>query len=119
MTGMKDLFGDRLYEQRRPTPTQLRDEGLALVKENSEEDGNWFGRALMVIAAIPHGWTGTAEDIRLDFLDVQLEQPHSVKVYGSLTTQAIRHHLIVLTGERRQMRGPKSNARKTDVYRRL
>ena len=100
------------------TPEARRDRGLALVKEASERRANWFGRALMVIVALDRDWTGTGEDIRLDYLDHRLEPAHSAHVYGSLVSQAVKRGLLARTGERRKMRGERSNGRMTDVYRR-
>jgi hypothetical protein len=38
--------------------------------------------------------------------------------WGTLTSRLIKRGVIERTGERRKMNGPKSNQRKTDVYRR-
>src|SRR5262245_38725053 len=95
------------------TPMQLRDFGLALVKYNS---GSWFYQALALIEALPASWTGTSEDIRLGIFDPMIGPGHVPNVYGSVTRYAIQCRLLTRTGGRRHMRGPKSNARTTDVY---
>lgn len=119
MSGMKDLFGDQYYEQRKPPSSDLghalKEQGLELVKVNS---GDWFGRALMVIVSVEKGWIGIAEDLR--FLIVErIGRPHTDKVWGSLISQAIKHHLLARTGRRLKMRDPNSHARLTDEYRRV
>lgn len=113
----QDLFG-RLHEQRRPIDdiaVALRDEALARVAENA---GDWFGRALMVIAALERGWVGIGEDITNAVL-WKLGPPHHHNASGSLIRMAIQHHLIVPTGEYRKMRKACSHARASPVYRRV
>jgi hypothetical protein len=104
---MKDLFD---Y-----TAEQLRDDALNQVRLNADD---WFMDAMFVIVRLESGWTGTGEDIRFVIRE-KLPPPHSQNVYGALIFNALRSGYIVRTGERRKMRGAKSHARTTDVYRRF
>jgi len=121
---MKDQLGDRPYGDlfgNRPPPPRpqpdgksLKEEGLGLVKVNA---GDWFGKALMIIAGLPRGWVGLPEDWR-EIIVETIGHPHHHNAWGSLTSTARKHGLVALTGVRRPMQDPTSKARMTDEYRR-
>ncbi len=74
-----------------------------------------MSRGLVAIGRMPAGeWTG--EDVR-DYLTRLYIAPHHSNAWGALIAKAVRDNLLVPTGERRAMRGPRSHARRTDVYR--
>lgn len=93
---------------------EARDRALAQVKANA---GPWFGLALAAVEALPSDWVGMGEDLRLVII-AKLGKPHSVKVWGSLVREAIKHGWLVKTGVRAAMQTERSHARMTDVYRR-
>ena len=67
---------------------------------------------------LPHGWIGTGEDIRRFLIEeMQLEPPHHHNAWGSLIRTAVHRGLIGGTGRWTRMRGPKSHARPTQIYR--
>ena len=99
-----DLFGAK----------SARDEALGRVAANS---GPWRGRALAVIGALPQGWRGTGENLRLLILR-SIGPPHHHNVFGELVKEAITRRWLKPTGEMRHMESDKSHARRTPVYRR-
>lgn len=96
-------------------PIADRDAALEQVGDNAEVATSFMSRGLTAIARLPAGeWTG--EDVR-DYLTGLGVVPHHPNAWGALVSKAVRDGLLVPTGERRAMRGPKSHARRTDVYR--
>lgn len=117
---MKDLFGNNLHEQHPPprpdSDAKLeRDEALRRIEQNA---GRWFDQAMAFIISLPHGHIGTGEDIRF-LIAERIGNPHHHNAYGSLISHAVKDRLIVETGRRPHMRGPKSHARRTPEYRRI
>lgn len=104
-TEQPDLFGAKA----------ARDAGFASVAKNA---GGWRPAAIAAIAALPQGYEGTGEDIRLDLLKAGLAEPHHHNAWGEVTKEAIKRGLIHRTGELRNMRTKRSHARATPVYRR-
>lgn len=93
-----------------------RDAALQRVAENA---GEWTRMAYMAFYdAIRDGWEGTGEDVRLTMTDAGLQAPHHHNAWGALTCSLVRRGLLIPTGTWTNMRGEKSHARKTPVYRR-
>ncbi len=103
-------------DERDPAPAVAdRDAALEQVAENAEVAASFMSRGLAAIAQLPAGdWTG--EDVR-DRLTAAGIVPHHPNAWGALVSKAVRDKLLTPTGERRPMRGPRSHARRTDVYR--
>ena len=77
----------------------------------------WRSRALQAISLIRAGYTGTAEDIRIKLMVHGLDRPHHHNAWGEVMKTAITKKIILPTGEMRHMKGSKSHARRTPVYR--
>lgn len=103
---MSDLFGDALH---------ARDDALAQVSFNA---GDWMIHARARVAALPFGWTGTAEDIRVLLMNNGLPAPHHHNAWGALIKSCVPRFLVP-TGETRNMATRRSHARRTPVYRRM
>jgi hypothetical protein len=93
-----------------------RDAALARVSDNA---GPWmtYARAA-IVAHLPDGWRGTAEDCRVALLRAGVEPPHHHNAWGALIKSCIPL-ILRPTGEWRNMRTEKSHARSTPVYRRV
>jgi len=106
MTSAVDLFDAR----------EARDRAVEQVSHNA---GRWVDRALeMVSRVIPPRAEVTSEEIRFALTDNGLEAPHHYNAWGALTVAAVKRGLLVDTGRLGQMRGPKSHARRTPIWRR-
>lgn len=95
--------------------TADRDAALEQVGDNAEEATSFMTLGLAAIGRLPAG-EYTGEDVR-DRLTGLGVVPHHPNAWGALVSKAVRDGLLVPTGERRAMRGPRSHARRTDVYR--
>lgn len=91
-----------------------RDEALRRVAENT---GPWHPQAMAMIQLKLRGFTGTGEDIRTRLIMKGLSHPHHHNAWGALTNDALKKKILVPTGEMRHMRGNRSHARRTPVYR--
>jgi hypothetical protein len=92
----------------------LAERDLALDKV-SDRAGPWIDRAMRGLAALPLGWQGTGESIRLA---LPVEPPHHHNAWGAVIKKALDRGLLTPTGKFEHMRTKKSHARKTPVYRR-
>lgn len=94
-----------------------RDEALDRVASRS---GKWMPAAMAALRKCrgihrwPQGFTG--EELRHRLLLDGCPRPHHHNAWGALINQAVRIGLVQATGERRNMRGPRSHARSTSVY---
>jgi hypothetical protein len=92
-----------------------RDEGLERVCKEP-----WMERALRMIGkTVPRGGEMTSEELREWLALAGLEPPHHHNTWGALTMAAVRRGLLEDTGRTGQMRGPKSHARRTPIWRRV
>ena len=109
MTGMDkdtiDLFSGKT----------LRDEGMKRVKRNNSD---LMVKGLEIIRALPRGWRGQIENVRLE-LERLGKKPTHPNFYGSLGREAMKLELLGRTGHRVSMRRARSHARKTDELVRL
>lgn len=94
---------------------EARDEALQRVKTNS---GTWYEDAIKAAKTIPHGWIGTAEDLRLHLIRSGLEKPHHHNVWGAFINTCIRKRILIATGDYEHMQTRRSHARRTPVYQR-
>lgn len=92
-----------------------RDKGVARVKRNNEK---LMVLGLELIRALPKGWTGQIEDVRL-WIEKRGHRPTHSNFYGALGREAMKSGLLGRSGRRVKMRRVKSNARKTDELVRL
>jgi hypothetical protein len=90
-----------------------RDAALDLVAENS---GRWIYEARAAVIALPTGWKGTGEDIRLKLSKWGLV-PHSPNAWGALINSCIKSGLLEGI-DYDKMKDPRSHSRETKVYRR-
>ena len=93
---------------------EARDEALDRVSTNS---GDWWVKAINAVQALPSGFEGAAEDIRL-VLQRDGLNPHHHNAWGAMIKRCIALKLLKPTGKRRPMKTRKSHGRPTDVYRR-
>ena len=92
---------------------EKRDEALALVSENAGPD---FFQSVVNLLQNFNGSLLTGEDIRM-YAETRHIKPHHHNAWGATTSKLIRSGMLEETGQYRSMRGPKSNSRKTPVYR--
>jgi hypothetical protein len=92
---------------------KARDEGIAAVRESTKE---WSDDFRTRIWALPKGFTGTAEEIRLHVGIVEPPKPGAV---GAGINGAVKRGWLEWTGEMRQPMCKTSHARKTQVWRRV
>ena len=85
---------------------------MELVLENAE---SWSECFRVWCARLPYGDEVTGEDLRYAAVEV-IGEPHHPNAWGGAIAGAIKSGYIHKTGERRQMKDPKSHARTTDVY---
>jgi hypothetical protein len=72
-----------------------------------------------VPAALPPGWEGTGEDIRLALIHKGPDAPPSYNAWGTLTLLCRKAGVLELVeGAMRRPKGKKSHGRKIQVYRR-
>ena len=93
--------------------TLMRNEALDRVFSNASED--WKARALRVVLSM-RGQRVTGEDVRLACEALGI-RPHHHNAWGAFISSLRRSGKLMPTGEYVNMRGAKSNARKTEVYR--
>jgi hypothetical protein len=70
------------------------------------------------IRQLPSGWEGIAEKLRFT-IERSVGKPHNDKVWGSLTRAAKAKSILIDTGRTAPMRDPRSNGRKSTVWRRV
>lgn len=99
---MDDLF----------TAADARDAALAKVTKNNEP---WMIRAMRQISVLPSG-EYTGEDIRLRLSEL-MDGPTHHNAWGALIMNAVKKHILIDTGRVSRMKGGKSHARKTSIYR--
>ena len=93
-----------------------RDEAMTRVSSNA---GDWTSQARAAFSrAFSAGWEGTGEDIRIAMTRLGVPQPHHHNAWGPFVLGLRKSGWLSPTGEWRPMRGEKSNARETKVYRR-
>jgi hypothetical protein len=119
MGSMKDELGDMFFENRSRAPRfteaqAARDEGMSRVAKNS---GDWMSKALDAVKALPAGFEGTGEDIRLK-IEPRCGKPHHHNATGALIRTAINRGMLRYVAHR-QMKTEKSHARSTPVYVRI
>jgi len=120
MGKMRDRFTE---QQHQPAPQpdlfgarSARDEALSRVLDHAGDD--WTGIVLERIRALPLGWSGTAEALRLRLLGEGCPKPPHHNAWGAVIRRAGELDLIMMTGELEAMRTRKSHARRSPVWRR-
>lgn len=91
-----------------------RDRALKLVSEHA---GDFMQRGEAAIRALPAGWRGTGEELRL-YVEALGIEPHHHNAWGALIRVCVTAKWIRWTGEHEHMKTAKSHARLTPVYRR-
>ena len=76
----------------------------------------WIALANDAFARLPADWNGIGEDLRFALTERGVPSPKSPQVWGVFIGTLVKRGLLVATGERRPMRAPGSNGRKSDVY---
>ena len=71
----------------------LRDEGMALAQ--SAASPAWWFAMLCFIAALPEGWTGLAEDIRLAAMAAGVPSPSGRGQFGSLIGAVVKQGVLI------------------------
>jgi hypothetical protein len=92
--------------------TQMRDEALDRVYSRAPDD--WKAGSAKVVRSMK-GQKVTGEDIRLA-CEARDLRPHHHNAWGAFISWLKRQRVIVGTGTYVNMKGPRSNARKTEVY---
>jgi hypothetical protein len=87
-----------------------RDDGMALVAEHNDDFAIQFAR---YIDLLPHGWTGTCEDIRKVWHGII---PHP-NAWGACWNAAKKRGLLIELPQQVPMTASKSHARKTHLHR--
>lgn len=89
-----------------------RDEALARVLAHHPD---WAGHFYSGIAALPRGFIGTGEALRLH---LKLPEPPTPKLVGSVVRLAATRGLLVFTGKMAPPTSRKSKGSETKVWRR-
>lgn len=92
-----------------------RDAGIKSVASNS---GKWIDQAKALARALPSGWEGTGEDLRVQLMLGGLVAAHHHNVWGALINGMVRDNTFFQIGTK-QMRTLRSHARKTPLYRKI
>lgn len=108
---MADQFN--IFDQARGVA--LRDAGMARTTGLSPK---WAAEAMAAIIAIPRGWQGMGEDIRVLVGD-KVGHPHHPNCWGALIMGAMRKGLLVKTGVWKGARAKASHASQYPVLRRV
>ena len=87
-----------------------RDEGMARVERHEE---NFSYQFIAYVNNLPHGWTGTCEDIRRDWAGII---PHP-NAWGACWNAAKKRGLLIELPDQVHMTASKSHARKTHLHR--
>lgn len=90
-----------------------RDIGMAQVLR---ADSTWADDIGMWISNLPHGWTGTGEDIRRVWFRCGGLKPKHPNAWGGVIYGAVKRGVLAKTGKRKHMMFTKSHSRTTDVY---
>lgn len=90
-----------------------RDEGIARVLSRN---ASWADNLGAWIIGLPHGWTGTGEEIRRIYRDCGGQLPTHHNAWGGVINGMVRRGILVKTGKRKHMVTSKSHSRSTDVY---
>lgn len=101
----RDFFDLKLGRER-------RDEGMERVTTGNPEFKVQFAQYL---DRLPHGWVGQCEDIRKVWTGIYAKP----QAWGACWNAAKKRGVIVELEERAPMTGVKSNARRTNLYRRV
>jgi hypothetical protein len=91
-----------------------RDKALESVSAHA---GEWMDIARDAFDALPSGTTGIFEDFKLQLIHAGLAAPHHHNAWGALARDCATKGILTFTGEFRNMRGRKSHARMSPVYR--
>jgi hypothetical protein len=121
MGGMKDLFGDEPYTPRtKPrsncngeTGDQAKKRGLDQIRQRT--DPIWRSNAFHIIASLPIGWRGTAEDWKHIIID-KIGHPHHPNVWGEIARETRIMRLVKATGAMIKPRDSKSHSRPISEY---
>jgi hypothetical protein len=93
-----------------------RDWGREKVIQRQNEE--WRDAVISMIARLPAGWIGLAEDIREAVNDATPMRPSHSNAWGSIITKAARMGLLVETGVWRTSRSVRSHGSRYPEYRR-
>lgn len=91
---------------------QARDDGMNRVQENNPEFKKQYAEA---IDALPVGWIGTNETIRLNWSGVYAPP----QAWGANWGAHVRRGRLVMLDQRIKMVGSLSNSRKTNLYQKV
>lgn len=89
-----------------------KERGMAKVLSGNKA---WRDAGIAVVKALPVGWKGTGEDIRLAVKAL----PSHPNAWGSLVNALLKIELIYPTGDYTAMKEKASNGRKTPIYERM
>lgn len=92
-----------------------RDVGMARVLSRNS---TWAEDVSAWIMNLPHGWTGTGEDIRRIWRKNGGLLPTHHNAWGGVINGAVRRGVLIKTGKRKHMYAAKSHSRTTDIYQR-
>jgi hypothetical protein len=92
---------------------RARDAGIARVLSLNS---TWADNLGAWIISLPHGWTGTGEEIRRIYRECGGQLPKHHNAWGGVINGMVRRGVLVRTGKRKHMIASKSHSRTTDVY---
>jgi hypothetical protein len=92
---------------------QERDVGMARVLSHNSA---WADDVCAWFSNLPHGWTGTGEDIRRIWFRNGGLKPKHHNAWGGVIHSAVKRGVLEKTGKRPHMRATKSHSRTTDQY---
>ena len=87
-----------------------------VLEDVASKHTGWIALANDAFSRLPAGWNGIGEDLRFALTERGVPPPKSPQVWGVFIGTLVKRGHLVATGERRPMRAPGSNGRKSDVY---
>jgi hypothetical protein len=94
-------------------PRDLRDEGM---HRALEKDPEWQAKALPHVIAIPKGWEGLWEEVRISCTNRGVKQPHVPQVWSAFCNACLKMELFERVNDWGQ---PRSRASHASAYRKL
>lgn len=94
---------------------EKRDEGMDRVSGNNS---TFTQQVIAIIRALPIGWEGMGEDIRIKATESGVEAPKSPNAWGAATNAAARAGLIEKTGKYLKPKAVKSHVSAKAQWRR-
>lgn len=104
------------YDDDSDDPRDLRDEGM---RRALEKDPEWQAKALPHVIAVPKGWEGLWEEVRIFCTNRGVKQPHKPQVWSAFSNVCIKLELFERVEGPGNWEHPKSSKSHSSAYRKL